>query len=161
MTLSLTHRMTLPFGSDFLHKVSVFTGNKPEFALQNSIHFFPLLHTQQKYNVAKAAMDLRNGRNKLTEANKMTLSDIYRLVNKPGHNIIKDLHAALDQAALSAYGFSKKADILQQLLALNLLLAEKESNNETVQKPGIPEFYQDHGLLISRDCVKFSRLFAE
>ena len=43
----------------------------------------------------------------------------------PGHNPLKDAHAALDAAVLAAYGFSAKKDLLGQLLALNLEVARR------------------------------------
>jgi hypothetical protein len=43
----------------------------------------------------------------------------------PGANPLKDAHAALDTAVLTAYGFSAKRDLLAQLLALNQQVAAK------------------------------------
>ena len=42
------------------------------------------------------------------------------------------LHAKLDDLVLKAYGFSKTDDRLEKLLALNLEVAEKEKNGESV-----------------------------
>ena len=44
-------------------------------------------------------------------------------VELPGANPLKDAHAALDTAVLTAYGFSAKKDLLAQLLALNQQVA--------------------------------------
>jgi hypothetical protein len=41
----------------------------------------------------------------------------------PGANPLKDAHAALDAAVLTAYGFSAKKDLLKQLLDLNQQVA--------------------------------------
>jgi hypothetical protein len=42
---------------------------------------------------------------------------LYRTLELPGANPLKDAHAALDTAVLAAYGFDAKADLLAQLLA--------------------------------------------
>ena len=52
------------------------------------------------------------------------LRALYRTLELPGANPLKDAHAALDAAVLAAYGFSAKAD-LAQLLALNQQVAAK------------------------------------
>lgn len=43
----------------------------------------------------------------------------------PGADPLKDAHAALDDAALTAYGFSARRDLLAQILALNQQVTEK------------------------------------
>ena len=48
------------------------------------------------------------------------LRDLYRTLELPGTNPLKDAHAALDTAVLTAYGFDPKKDLLAQLLAINL-----------------------------------------
>ena len=69
---------------------------------------------------------------------RMSLRDLYRLLEKPRKNPNKDLHAALDKAVLAAYGFDGKKDLLGQLLELNLEVAEREAKGEAVQTPGLP-----------------------
>ena len=59
-------------------------------------------------------------------APKSGLQAVYRtLAPLPGANPLKDAHAALDAAVLAAYGFSAKKDLLAQLLALNLEVAQR------------------------------------
>ena len=53
------------------------------------------------------------------------LRALYRTLELPGANPLKDAHAALDAAVLAAYGFSAKKDLLAQLLALNLDVAAR------------------------------------
>ena len=65
------------------------------------------------------------------------------------------MHAALDKAVLEAYGFDEKKDILSQLLALNLSVAEKENKKEKVQPPGLPDFVKIKEEYVSEDCVRF------
>ncbi|MBK9149236.1 MAG: class I SAM-dependent DNA methyltransferase [Flavobacteriales bacterium] len=88
--------------------------------------------------VAQAAKTLREARTKAMKDHGMSLRDLYRLLEKPGKNPIKDLHAALDKAVLAAYGFDAKKDLLAQLLELNLAVAEHEANGEKVTAPGLP-----------------------
>lgn len=38
----------------------------------------------------------------------MSLRDLYRLIEQPGKNPIKDLHTTLDKAVVEAYGFDTK-----------------------------------------------------
>jgi hypothetical protein len=85
----------------------------------------------------------------------MSLRDLYRLLEQPGKNPIKDLHEALDKAVMEAYGFSDKEDILTQLLALNLSVAEIEKQGKKVQAPGLPEFVKNKESYVSDECVRF------
>ena len=63
---------------------------------------------------------------------------LYRTLELPGANPLKDAHAALDSAVLDAYGFNPKKDLLAQLLALNLEVAAKIDKAEKVTSPGVP-----------------------
>ena len=90
----------------------------------------------------------------------MSLRDLYRLLEQPGTNPIKDLHVALDKAVMEAYGFTDKEDILKQLLQLNLQVADKESrpsagSGQKVQPPGLPDFVKNKEEYVSDDCVRF------
>jgi hypothetical protein len=105
--------------------------------------------------VAAAAKALHTERTATLKKHNMSLRDLYRLLEQPGKNPIKDLHTALDKAVLEAYGFSDKEDILAQLLALNLSVAEKEKQGIKVQPPGLPEFVKDKEKYVSEDCVRF------
>ena len=105
--------------------------------------------------VAAASKALRNARTQAMQAHNMSLRDLYRLLEQPGANPIKDLHTALDKAVMEAYGFTDKEDILKQLLALNLQVADKESRKEKVQPPGLPDFVQHKEEYVSDDCVRF------
>src|SRR4051794_41354924 len=49
----------------------------------------------------------------------------YDDLRRPGKNRLRDLHEELDAAVFRAYGFSAEDEILTQLLALNLELAEQ------------------------------------
>lgn len=103
--------------------------------------------------VAAAAKALRQKRTAMMEQHHYTLRDIYRLVDEPGANPIKELSKALDNAVLTAYGFDKRKDILQQVLNLNLSLAANISEGLFIQGPGLPAFVTQKDAFISDDCV--------
>jgi hypothetical protein len=64
------------------------------------------------------------------------------------------VNAANDPAAtLDAYGFSVRADLLQQLLDLNRAVAEKVGAGETATAPGLPLHYSDPTRLVTTDCL--------
>ena len=58
--------------------------------------------------------------------------------NEPASQLAK-LHKMLDDLVLKAYGFSKTDDLLEKLLTLNLEVAEKEKNGESVIGPWAPD----------------------
>jgi hypothetical protein len=82
------------------------------------------------------------------------LRAVYRTLELPGKNPLKDAHAALDAATLAAYAFDPKSDLLAQLLALNQQVAAKEKAGEKVTPPGVPASYGDAKGLVSEDCIK-------
>ena len=77
------------------------------------------------------------------------LRALYRTLELPGANPLKDAHAALDAAVLAAYGFSAKKDLLAQLLALNRKVAAKIERGEPVTAPGVPKNYPDAKKLVT------------
>ncbi|MEM8940169.1 MAG: DNA methyltransferase [Bacteroidota bacterium] len=110
---------------------------------------------QQIRKVAEIAKELHHERTKALKEYNLTLRELYRTLEQPGKNPIKDLHTKLDKAVMEAYGFDPSVDILTQLLELNLKVAEREKNDEPVQAPGLPNFYPNPNELITDDCVKF------
>ena len=82
------------------------------------------------------------------------LRAVYRTLELPGKNPLKDAHAALDAAVLSAYGFSAKKDLLAQLLALNLSVAARIQVGESVMAPGVPPTYPTPERLVTDDCIR-------
>src|SRR5450432_2407668 len=95
--------------------------------------------------VAEAARELRRVRAEALPKIKGGLRALYRTLELPGANPLKDAHAALDTAVLAAYGFSSKTDLLAQLLALN---------RETVTAPGIPPGFPTPETLVTGDCIR-------
>lgn len=53
-------------------------------------------------------------------------------------NPLKDAHGRLDSAVLAAYGFKPKADMLEQLLTLNQLVAKRIAEGQAVAALGMP-----------------------
>ena len=88
----------------------------------------------------------------------LNLRYMYRTLEEPGTNPLRDLHETLDQAVLAAYGFDPEADILEQLLALNFAVAAKLEAGEHVTAPGIPPDYPDPAELISAGCIQAPEL---
>lgn len=104
--------------------------------------------------VAAAARELRAMRAAALPKMKGGLRALYRTLELPGANPLKDAHAALDAAVLAAYGFSANKDLLAQLLALNREVAAKIERGEPVTAPGVPPFYPDAKKLVTEDCIK-------
>lgn len=90
----------------------------------------------------------------MTSHLKGSLRALYRTLELPGANPLRDAHAALDAAVVAAYGFSAKKDLLAQLLALNLEVAAKIKRGEPVTAPGVPEGYPDPQKLVTEDCIR-------
>jgi hypothetical protein len=105
-------------------------------------------------DVAAAAQRLRLVRAGALPKIKGGLRALYRTLELPGANPLKDAHAALDAAVLAAYGFSAKKDLLAQLLALNQEVAAKIEKGEIVMPPGVPEIYPDAKRLVTEDCIQ-------
>ena len=82
------------------------------------------------------------------------LRALYRTLELPGANPLKDAHAALDAAVLAAYGFNAKKDLLAQLLALNQQVAAKIEKGEPVMPPGVPKNYPEPKKLVTEDCIR-------
>ena len=104
--------------------------------------------------VAEAAREVRRVRAGALRSLKGGLRAPYRTLELPGTNPLKDAHAALDAAVLAAYGFDAKADLLTQLLALNLAVAARIERGEPVTAPGLPPGYPDPEILVTEDCIR-------
>jgi hypothetical protein len=104
-------------------------------------------------SVAAAGREVRRVRDEALQRIHGGLRAVYRTLELPGKNPLKDAHAALDAAVLDAYGFSARKDILSQLLELNLDVAAKIETGKPVTSPGVPPDYPDPTRLISDDCV--------
>jgi len=115
---------------------------------------------KQVRKVADAAKALHTERTRVMQQHHLSLRDLYRLLEQPGKNPIKDLHTALDKAVAEAYGFDVKETtntnyILQNLLQLNLQVAAKEKAGEPVTAPGLPPYIKNAEECVSEECVRF------
>ena len=108
----------------------------------------------QTKKVADAAVQLRELRNKILEENKWGLKDLYRTLDLPGKNPLKDAHAKLDNAVKEAYGMSERDNPLSFLLELNSEVAKLELSQKPVQSPGLPKCVKDAKSLITSDCIE-------
>lgn len=103
--------------------------------------------------VAQAGREIRQIREQALKNIKGGLRAVYRTLELPGKNPLKDAHAALDNAVLDAYGFSAKEDLLSQILDLNIEVAGQIKVGESVIDPGIPPNYRSPSNLITDDCI--------
>ncbi len=106
--------------------------------------------------VVVAARELRNLRQEIMQDNGWPLRELYKSLETPGENRLRNAHAALDSAVRTVYGMKSDEDILAFLLKLNLELADKESDGKTITPPGLPAFVENPKDFISTDCVKIS-----
>jgi len=108
--------------------------------------------------IAAAGREIRRIRSAAPANLSGGLRALYRTLDQPGKNPLRDAHVALDAAVLdaavlAAYGFSAKADLLEQLLALNTQVAQRLSDLQPVTAPGIPACYSKPEALLSGDCL--------
>ncbi len=104
--------------------------------------------------VAAAGREIRRIRAETLPKITGGLRALYRTLELPGKNPLKAAHAALDAAVLDAYGFDPAADLLQQLLDLNLAVAARLDTGQPVTAPGVPPTYGDSAPLITDDCIR-------
>ncbi|MCH7871604.1 MAG: hypothetical protein IID33_07870 [Planctomycetes bacterium] len=104
--------------------------------------------------VAEAGREVRRVRTDALTKIKGGLRAVYRTLELPGRNPLKDAHAALDAAVLKAYGFDAKGDVLAQLLELNLEVADLLDRKRIVVAPGIPPDYPNPAALVTDDCIR-------
>jgi hypothetical protein len=93
-------------------------------------------------------------RHKIMAANGWSLRQLYRTLETPGANRLRDAHAALDSAVRSAYGMKDAEDTLAFLPRLNLALAGREAEGEKITPPGLPALLPSFGDFISVDCIR-------
>ena len=88
--------------------------------------------------VAAAARHLHEQRTKLLADYRLSLRELYRTLEQPGNNPLRDLHEALDQAVAAAYGLPAGQPWLPHLLALNQAVAAAEQAGQPTTGPGLP-----------------------
>ena len=97
---------------------------------------------------------MRALRREVVAKNHWCLRDLYRTLDLPGKNPLRDAQNDLDAAVRTAYGMKVKADPLAFLLALNQDVAVREAAGESVIAPGLPPCVEDAGSFVTDDCVQ-------
>ncbi|TFC12517.1 DNA methyltransferase [Cryobacterium sp. MDB2-10] len=65
-----------------------------------------------------------------------SLGQQYDVLRLPGHSKLRELQKELNDAVVAAYGFTANEDLLTQILELNLLVSQRESEVASVTGPG-------------------------
>jgi hypothetical protein len=104
--------------------------------------------------VAEAAVALRALRRETMRKLNYSLRDLYRTLEQPGDNPLREAHARLDAAVRAAYGIADDVDPLAFLLELNLACAAKEKAGEKIRPPGLPLPREEHAIFITDDCIQ-------
>ena len=81
------------------------------------------------------------------------LRAVYRTLELPGKNPLKDVHAALDAAVLAAYGFTRKRTCSAAPGAQPGVAAAIERGGAVVA-PGVPPGYPRPAELVTEDCIR-------
>ena len=89
-------------------------------------------------------------------ANDWSLRNLYRTLETPGANRLRDAQTALDSAVRAAYGMKEGEDTLAFLLRLNLELADKETKGQSITPPGLPAGVAKVESLVSPDCIRIA-----
>jgi hypothetical protein len=100
-----------------------------------------------------AALELWIPRRKVMTDDGWSLRDLYRTLELPGRNPLRDAHQWLDAAVRAAYGMGAKDDPLAFLLALNKAVAGRETQGQPVTAPGLPPCVTDPAPFVTTDCV--------
>jgi len=108
---------------------------------------------KQTRDVADAAVALRKLRHEIMQANGWSLRELYKSLETPGENRLRDAHSTLDAAVRAAYGMKPDEDILAFLLKLNLELANLEAKGKAITPPGLPRSAGKPDDYITRECV--------
>jgi hypothetical protein len=103
--------------------------------------------------VAREAVALRQLRREVMAKMDWSLRDLYRTLEEPGSNPLRDAQARLDLAVRAAYGMPKDTDILAFLLALNQTCAAKEAAGEAITPPGLPLPVEEYPSFVSGDAI--------
>jgi type II restriction/modification system DNA methylase subunit YeeA len=104
--------------------------------------------------VAAQAVSLRELRRRLMEDYDLSLRELYRSLDLPGQNPLREAQDALNAAVRAAYSLGVEDDPLPFLLDLNDKLAVKEASMQRVVGPGLPTLVKNPEDLITEDCVQ-------
>ena len=82
-----------------------------------------------------------------------SLRDLYRTLETPGTNRLRDVQSALDSAVRAAYSMKESEDKLAFLLRVNIELADKEAKGQAAAPPGLPRLVSTPDDFITTDCI--------
>ena len=99
-------------------------------------------------------MALRALRHDTMQKLNCSLRDLYRTLEQPDDNPLRDAQTRLDATVRAAYGMPGDADPLAFLLELNLACAGKEKVGEKITPPGLPLPPEQHAEFITDDCIQ-------
>jgi len=108
--------------------------------------------------VAERAVALRSLRRDTMRRLNYSLRQLYRTLEQPGDNPLREAHARLDAAVRAAYAMPADADPLAFLLELNLACAAKEKAGEKITTPGLPLPLKEHSEFVTDDRIQVPRL---
>lgn len=108
---------------------------------------------KQIKDIADMAAALRSARRSIMQEHKMSLRDLYRVIEETAANPVSEAQKKLDSAVFSAYGMKKDNDILSFILSLNLELAQQEAEGKNIIGPGLPPVIKNTSAFITDDCV--------
>jgi type II restriction/modification system DNA methylase subunit YeeA len=103
--------------------------------------------------VAECAVALRRLRRKVIGNDRISLRELYRTLDLPGDNPLREAHDLLDAAVRKAYGMKPKDDVLPFLLKLNRQLRAKEARLSLPVGPGLPPSIKSPPALITTDRI--------
>lgn len=104
--------------------------------------------------IADAAVMLRKLRQRVMTENNWSLRNLYRTLETPGKNLLRDAHSTLDAAVRAAYGMKPQDDVLEFLLGLNGELAQREKVGLPIIGPGLPAVVPNPEHFVTVDAVK-------
>ena len=109
--------------------------------------------SEQVINVASAAVELIKVRRQLMDKNQSSLREIYQHLEQTKNTKLHQAQENLDSKVCSVYGIQNNEEPLKFLFELNLEVANREANNQSVIAPGIPPFITNYGQLISNGYI--------
>jgi hypothetical protein len=122
----------------------------------SSLSFVSLVIRDSARSLAAAAVAVRGLRRDIMRKLKYSLRELYRTLEEPGANPLRDVHTRLDAAVRLAYGMADDVDPLAFLLELNLACAAKEKAGKKITPPGLPLPAKEHAEFITKDCLQSS-----
>lgn len=108
---------------------------------------------EQIAEVARFGRELRATRRQIMVRDRLSLRDLYRLVETTPANPVSVLQDQLDNAVRLCYGMARKDDMLTSLLELNGKLAQEEAAGRAIAGPGLPSQVTDRAAYVSADAV--------